>query len=66
MSKLNVWHSHFYLPAIGAGLEANGTTINPDTPGAFATLPALSQKLALKRRYKCFKTSKRPFLQRLR
>jgi len=48
MSNSNVWHSHFYLPAIGAGLEANGTTINPDTPATFATLPGSSQKLALK------------------
>ena len=39
MSKLNVWHSHFYLPAIGSGLEANGTTINPDTPGDLCNAP---------------------------
>jgi hypothetical protein len=31
LSKLNVWHSHFYLPAINQGIEGNGATLN--TPG---------------------------------
>jgi hypothetical protein len=30
-AHLNVWHSHYYLPAIGSGVAALGNTIN--TPG---------------------------------
>jgi len=33
LANLNVWHSHFYYPAIGSNTAANGTTINPLTPG---------------------------------
>jgi hypothetical protein len=39
MSTLNVWHSHFYLPAIGLNVESNGTTINPATPGDLCNAP---------------------------
>jgi hypothetical protein len=39
MSKLNVWHSHFYLAAIGLAVESNGTTINPATPGDLCNAP---------------------------
>jgi ABC-type phosphate transport system substrate-binding protein len=28
LSKLNVWHSHYYLPAINIGVAANGNTVN--------------------------------------
>jgi hypothetical protein len=31
LSKLTVWHSHYYLPAIGSGVSANGNTLS--TPG---------------------------------
>jgi hypothetical protein len=40
MSQLTVWHSHFYLPAIGLNVESNGTTINPATPGDLCSAPA--------------------------
>jgi ABC-type phosphate transport system substrate-binding protein len=35
LANLNVWHSHYALPAIGINnnVVANGTTINPATPG---------------------------------
>lgn len=39
MSQLNVWHSHFYFPAIGLVVEGNGTTINPATPGDLCSVP---------------------------
>jgi ABC-type phosphate transport system substrate-binding protein len=32
LPNLNVWHSHFALPAINSGVQANGATINPATP----------------------------------
>ena len=32
LSNLQVWHSHFALPAINSGIQANGATINPATP----------------------------------
>lgn len=31
-ASLKVWHSHFALPAINSGIQANGATINPATP----------------------------------
>jgi hypothetical protein len=41
LANLNVWHSHYYLPAIGSNTAANGTTVNTandlcNTPGALA------------------------------
>jgi hypothetical protein len=41
LANLNVWHSHYYLPAIGSNSSANGSTINTandlcNTPGALA------------------------------
>jgi hypothetical protein len=33
LANLKVWHSHYYLPAIGSGVSANGNTLNPATPG---------------------------------
>ena len=41
LANLNVWHSHYYLPAIGSNTSANGATINTandlcNTPGAIA------------------------------
>ena len=33
LANLKVWHSHYSLPAIGINTVANGTTINPATPG---------------------------------
>jgi hypothetical protein len=39
MSQLNVWHSHFYFPAVGLVVESNGTTINPATPGDLCNAP---------------------------
>jgi ABC-type phosphate transport system substrate-binding protein len=33
LSKLTVWHSHFALPAINSGIQSNGPTVNPATPG---------------------------------
>jgi ABC-type phosphate transport system substrate-binding protein len=41
LANLNVWHSHYYLPAIGSNTSANGATINTandlcNTPGALA------------------------------
>ena len=39
MSSLNVWHSYFFLPAINQGIQANGTTINPATPGDLCNAP---------------------------
>jgi hypothetical protein len=32
LANLNVWHSHYYMPAIGSNSSANGATINPATP----------------------------------
>jgi hypothetical protein len=50
IANLNVWHSHFALPATVAGVAsngttiyvgvgANGTTINPATPGDLCNAP---------------------------
>jgi hypothetical protein len=41
LSNLKVWHSHYYLPAIGSSISANGNTINTandlcNAPGALA------------------------------
>jgi hypothetical protein len=41
LANLKVWHSHYYLPAIGSGVSANGNTINTandlcNAPGALA------------------------------
>lgn len=41
LSNLKVWHSHYYLPAIGSGVSANGNTISSandlcNAPGALA------------------------------
>jgi ABC-type phosphate transport system substrate-binding protein len=41
LANLNIWHSHYYLPAIGSNSSANGATINTandlcNTPGALA------------------------------
>jgi hypothetical protein len=33
LANLNVWHSHFSLPAINVNVQANGPTINPLTAG---------------------------------
>jgi len=33
LANLQVWHSHYSLPAIGVNTVANGTTVNPATPG---------------------------------
>jgi hypothetical protein len=33
LANLKIWHSHYSLPAIGVNTVANGTTINPATPG---------------------------------
>ena len=33
LANLNVWHSHYAMPVIGINSPANGTTINPATPG---------------------------------
>jgi hypothetical protein len=33
LANLKVWHSHFNINSIGVTNEANGTTINPATPG---------------------------------
>lgn len=32
LANLKVWHSHYYLNALGNTVAANGTTINPSTP----------------------------------
>jgi hypothetical protein len=32
VSNLTVWHSHYYLPALGSNTAANGNTLNPATP----------------------------------
>jgi hypothetical protein len=32
LANLKVWHSHYYIPAIGSNVSANGATINPLTP----------------------------------
>ena len=31
-SSLTVWHSHYYLPALGSNTAANGNTVSPATP----------------------------------
>jgi ABC-type phosphate transport system substrate-binding protein len=41
VANLNVWHAHYYLPAIGSNTAATGNTINTandlcNTPGALA------------------------------
>jgi hypothetical protein len=41
LANLNIWHSHYYLPAIGSNSSANGATISTandlcNTPGALA------------------------------
>jgi hypothetical protein len=33
LANLKVWHSHYYMPVIGSNTAANGSTINPGTPG---------------------------------
>jgi hypothetical protein len=30
-SNLTAWHSHYYLPALGSNIAANGATLNPST-----------------------------------
>ena len=39
LANLKVVHSHFYLPAIGNGVNANGTTLNPATPNDLCSSP---------------------------
>jgi hypothetical protein len=41
LANLNIWHSHYYLPALGSNVSANGATINTandlcNTAGALA------------------------------
>jgi hypothetical protein len=41
LANLNIWHSHYYMPAIGSNSSANGATISTandlcNTPGALA------------------------------
>jgi ABC-type phosphate transport system substrate-binding protein len=46
LTALNVWRSHYYLPAIGINTASNGPTINPATPGDLCNSlsPALAEQ----------------------